>query len=87
MKDFCEDIHNLESLLKMADQKILSLSSEKLDKSSESSVVEENGEDSESISSIEGSFKGVSTSNDVSEGLDLSSTPLLHLYPKIGKLY
>ena len=83
MKEFCGEISELENLLKMANQKIKSLSSEKFE-NEKSTVIDEKEEDSDSISSIEGSFKCNKVNND-STCLG-SSTPIIHLYPKLGKL-
>ena len=86
MKDFFDDIQDLQSLLKIADKKIQSLSSDK-----DTSVIlqddedtEMNSEDTDSLSSIEGSLKGVLT-NEINQ-TEASSSPLIHLYPKLGKL-
>jgi len=74
-----DDIHDLKDLLLMADKKISTLKTT----GSKKNLLDT---DTNSISSIEGSLKGRSSnglSNQGSEGLG-SSTPLLHLYPKMG---
>lgn len=80
MKEFCGEINELENLLRMANQKIKSLSSEQFE-SEKSSHCNKKEEDSDSISSIEGSLKCNAQSKDST----CSSTPLIHLYPKLGK--
>lgn len=47
---------------------------------------ENSEEDLKSISSIEGSLKGLSCLDQISNGLN-SSTPLIHLYPNLGNLF
>lgn len=92
MKDFFDDIQDLESLLKIADEKIQSLSSDKTedDKRDASLVLQDeedteiNGDETDSISSIEGSLREVLEL--AADEAEVSSTPLIHLYPQLGKL-
>lgn len=92
MKDFFDDIQDLESLLKIADEKIQSLSSDRTeeDRKDASLVLQDeedteiNGDETDSISSIEGSLReALELATDEAE---VSSTPLIHLYPQQGKL-
>jgi hypothetical protein len=72
-----DDIRDLEDLLKVADRKISNLTS----------IGQQELNDTNSISSIEGSLKGRSSNSAAEEGSEGlgSSTPLLHLYSKMGK--